>query len=151
MVVVCWKIFLCTVFVFFMLVPIVEAADGKWVFIGYTRYRDPLYADMSRMEVKPNGMIGIWTRITVAESSLFRGQLRRDLHRTGKSEKNVKYLDMKKEINCQGNRIRHLGLTYYDYRDRVLATTGNVKAPWKPILPGSLWPDLQKAVCGTNK
>ena len=145
------KIFLCAVLMFMLLVPAVEAGDGKWVFIGYTRYRDPLYADLSRMEIKQNGVIGVWTRITVAESSLFRGQLRRDLQRTGKSEKNVKYLDMKKEINCQNSRIRHLGLTYYDSRDRVMATTGNAKAPWKPILPGSLWPDLQKTVCAEKK
>ena len=146
-----WKKILCAGLMLLLLVPVAEAGDGTWQFIGFTRYRDPLYADLSRMEIKQNGVIGVWTRITVAESSLLRGQLRRDLHRTGKSEKNVKYLDMKKEINCQSSRIRHLGTTYYDYRDRILATTGSSKAPWKPILPGSLWPDLQKAVCHAKK
>jgi predicted transcriptional regulator len=50
-----------------------------------------------------------------------------------------------------GNQIRHLKLIYYDHRDRVLAFSGNTKAPWKPILEGSLWPDLQKAACRQNK
>lgn len=146
-----WKHFIIANLLFLMLVPVAEAGGAAWQFIGFTRYRDPLYADMNRKEIKQDGIVGIWTRITVAENSLFRGQMRRDLHRTGRSEKNVKYLEMKKEINCQGSRIRHLGMTYYDHRDRVVASTGSSKASWKPILPGSLWPDLQKAVCGGKK
>ncbi|MDQ5984472.1 MAG: hypothetical protein CSYNP_00167 [Syntrophus sp. SKADARSKE-3] len=130
-----------------ILFTIVEAHGAKWQFIGFTRYRDPLYLDLERTTILPNGVLSAWTRITPADNSLFRVQLRPELHRAHKTAKDVKYLEMNKEIQCTGNQIRHLKLIYYDHRDRVLAFSGNSKAPWKPILEGSLWPDLQKAVC----
>ena len=123
------------------------AGNGKWKHVGFTRYRDPLYVDMNRTQTLGQGILSVWTRITPAENSLFRSRLRQDLQRLGKSARDVKYLEMNKEIDCQRSRIRHVQLIYYDHRDRFLASTGDPGAPWKPIQAGSLWPDLQKAVC----
>ncbi len=133
---------------FFMAVP--EARSEKWQFIGFTKYRDPLYVDLDRTAPKGD-ILSAWMRITLAEHSLFRGQVTQDLQRVGKSAQLVKYLEMNKEIDCRNSRIRHGKLTYYDYQDRILASTGNPKALWKPIVAGSLWPGLQKAVCTQKK
>jgi len=128
-----------------------DARDEKWRFVGFTRYRDALYVDMNRTKVAGEGILSVWTRITPKEKSLFRGRLRQDLHRLGKSGREVKFLEMNKEIDCRRNRIRHVKLIYYDRRERLVVATGDPRSPWKPIQLGSLWPDLQKAVCGVKK
>ena len=130
-----------------LMVAEVEAGKEEWRHVGFTRYRDALYVDMNRTQTLRPGILSVWTRITPAENSLFRGRLRQDLQRLGKSARNVKYLEMNKEIDCQGHRIRHVKLMYYDRRDRLLASTGDSRSSWKTIQAGSLWPDLQKAVC----
>ena len=147
-----WKRLFIGSFLFLSIfVTVAEAGSEKWHLIGYTRYHDPLYVNMDRIQMKSDGFHSAWTRITPAENSLFRRQFRQDLQRTGKLPQAVKYLEMNKEIDCMGSRIRHMKLIYYDHRDRVLASKGNPKAPWKPIVAGSMWPDLQKAVCGVKK
>jgi len=147
-----WKQVFTGIFVFLTIfAAAAEAAGEKWQFIGFTRYRDPLYLDVNRIQMKNNDIHSAWVRITPAENSLFRGQLTKTLQGTGKSAQAVKYLEMNKDIDCQGSKIRHMKLVFYDHRNKVLFTSGNLKAPWKPILAGSLWPDLQKAVCGPKK
>jgi hypothetical protein len=147
-----WKNLFMGSFLFLSIfVTVGESAGEKWHFIGFTRYRDPLYVDMDRIQVKNDGLHSVWTRITPAEHSLFRRQFRQDLQRVGKLPQAVKYLEMNKEIDCPGSRIRHIKLIYYDQRDRLITSKGNARAPWKPIVVGSLWPDLQKAVCGAKK
>ena len=147
-----WKsLIIGTILLLTILGAVAEAGGEKWHFIGFTRYRDPLYVDMTRIQEKADGFHSVWTRIIPAENSLFRRQFRQDLHRIGKLPQAVKYLEMNKEIDCTGSRIRHMKLIYYDNRDRVLTSKGNPKAPWKPIVTGSLWPELQKAVCGVRK
>ncbi|MDD5168911.1 MAG: hypothetical protein PHN75_08840 [Syntrophales bacterium] len=138
------------IFAFVVVAVFISALEGaapKWKFVGFTKYRDPLFVDLARTTVDKNGSYNVWTRVTLAEKSLLRRQLKQDLKRVHKSPRDVKYMEMNKDIVCHGNWIRHVGVIYYDYQGRILTSIWDAGVLWKPIDAGSLWPDLRKAVC----
>jgi len=125
-----------------------ELCGAAWKFIGFNRYRDAFYLDEETVKQLSGGTIQLWAKLTVAEKSLFRRAMKKDLERVPKKIEEVKYLKMKEELDCQAQKIRHLELIYYDYHDRVLLRTVNPKAKWIPVVPGSLWYELLSTSCG---
>ncbi|MCX7816165.1 MAG: hypothetical protein N2317_01465 [Syntrophales bacterium] len=140
-----------TTFFIIWIVSTVKAEEGKWRFIGFTRFRDALYVDMTRTKPIRGGTLNVWSRIKPAKNNLLRKNLKKDFVKAQKSVEDLSHIELQKEINCSGDRIRHLKIVYFDKKGNVLLEKRNPGAPWQLIKPGSLWEALRNAVCETPK
>jgi len=123
------------------------AEESKWSFVGFTKYRDALFIDKASLSRPSEGKVLITTRIEPAAKSLFRKNIKREIPHYKKSLKNFKYLIMEAELACPEHRMRFLKIQFFDEEGNILHTAADPAAPWKPFKPGSLWKDLEKAVC----
>lgn len=121
--------------------------SASWQFMGFNRYRDAFYVDEERVERMSDGTIKLWTKLTVNKKSLFRRVIKEDFERVPKRVDEVKYLEMMGALDCQGQRIKHLELIYYNYKDRPLLKIVTPQAKWKSVVPGSLWYELLHTSC----
>jgi hypothetical protein len=48
-----------------------ETTGAKWVFVGFTKYRDALFIDMNRLTREADRQTQVWSRITPAERSKY--------------------------------------------------------------------------------
>jgi hypothetical protein len=122
-------------------------AEAKWVFAGFTKYRDAVFIDMNRLTYTARDQAGIWSRITPAEQSKYFKQIRRDLKKVKKAGYGFRHLETLNEIDCLNKKIRYLEVIYYDRESRVIHATRDENPAWKKINTGSLWDSLQTAVC----
>lgn len=120
---------------------------ATWVLVGFNRYRDALYMDRDRIQSFPDGRMHVWARLTIAKNSLFRRKVAEDLKHVRVSADKVKYLEVKEEVDCKIQKMRHRELIYYSYHDKVLMKTATPQAPWKAAPYGSLWYDLYRMTC----
>ncbi|MCX5827212.1 MAG: hypothetical protein NTV58_04325 [Deltaproteobacteria bacterium] len=123
------------------------AEEGPWSFIGFTKYRDAIFIDKTRMSRPSTGKVLVSARIEPSAKSLFRRNIKREIPQYKKSLKNFKYLIMEVELACPEDRMRFREIQLFDKEDKVLHTATDPEAPWKPVKPGSLWKDLERAVC----
>lgn len=121
--------------------------DNPWSFIGFTKYRDALFIDKSRLTRSESGKVIVAALIKPAPKSLFRRRINREVPSYKSSLKNFQFLVMVMEMDCPQKRMRFLVIQFRDDADKVLQTTSDARAPWRPIKPGSLWKDLHGAVC----
>lgn len=128
-----------------------KAEEGKWQFVGFTRFRDALYVDMTRTKPIKGETLTVWSRIKPAKNNLLRKSLKKEFSKARKSVEDLSHIELQKEINCSGDRIRHLKIIYFDKKGNVLLEKRNPGAPWQLIKPGSLWEELRNAVCGAPK
>lgn len=124
-----------------------EENQNPWSFVGFTRYRDALYLDKSRLTRSPDGKVLVSALIKPAAGSLFRNNIQREIPTYHKSLENFQYLVLVVEFNCPEERMRFLVVQFRDASDQNLHTATDAQAPWKPIKPGSLWKDLAGTVC----
>lgn len=124
-----------------------EIWAAKWQFIGFNRYRDAMYIDEERVKHVSEDTVQLWVRLTMAEKSLFRRVMKEDFEQVPKKVEDVKYLEMEKVLDCKGQRIKHLELVYYNYKNRPILKFVPAKAPWKTVVPGSLWHELLRTSC----
>lgn len=127
----------------------VDAATtgAKWVFVGFTKYRDALFIDMNRMTSEADLRVQVWSRITPAEHSRYYKQIRRDLKKVNKTPREFRYLETLNEINCTNRQIRYLKVIYFRPDGSVIHATRDDRLSWKSVHSGSLWDSLQTAVC----
>ena len=82
------KIVVSLIFSAFLLVgtfPVwVEAQNAKWVFVGFTKYRDAVFMDMNRVSHLPDQRTQVWSRITPSARSKYFRQIQKDLKNVGK-------------------------------------------------------------------
>ena len=121
--------------------------QNPWSFVGFTRYRDALYLDKSRLTRSPDGKVLVSALIKPAPGSLFRSNIQREIPTYRKSLEHFQYLVLVMELSCPEERLRFLVIQFRDASDQVLHTTTDAQAPWKPIKPGALWKDLAGTVC----
>ena len=125
----------------------VEAQNEKWVFVGFTKYRDAVFMDMNRVSHLPDQRTQAWSRITPSAQSKYFRQIQKDLKNAGKDYGEFKYIETLNEVDCQNNQIRYLKVIYYDKSRLAIHATRDENPGWKLIYPGSLWDALQQAVC----
>ena len=123
------------------------AEESTWSFVGFTKYRDAIFIDKTHLSRPSTGKVLVSARIEPSAKSLFRKKIKREVPQYKKSLKNFKYLILEVELACPESRIRFREIQFFDKAGEVLHTAANPEAPWKPVKPGSLWKDLEKAVC----
>jgi len=124
-----------------------NAGDNPWSFLGFTRYRDAIFIDKTRLTRSAPGKVVVPALIKPTPDSIFRRRLRREIPAYKESLENFYYLVLVMELDCPKQRLRFLVIQFRDAADRALQTTSDARAPWKAVKPGSLWQQLAGAVC----
>jgi hypothetical protein len=123
------------------------AEKGPWSFVGFTKYRDALFIDKARLSHPSTGKVLVTAMIKPSAKSLFRRSIKREIPQYRKSLNNFKYLVLEMELICPEDRMRFLNIQFLDANNKILHNSADLKAPWKPVKTGTLWKDLEKAVC----
>ncbi|HOG16306.1 MAG TPA: hypothetical protein PLB96_03085 [Syntrophales bacterium] len=137
--------------IFLMTAPL-QAADGPaaepWTFVGYTKYRDAVYLDSSRLTKRsPDESLAV-CRIAPSGKSRYTRQVQAEIRKAKKSSAGFRYLEISAGIDCRNKAIRFVGVRYFTADGRLLHANEEPDAPWKPVAAGSLWDSLRGSVCG---
>ncbi|MCX7982924.1 MAG: hypothetical protein N2572_08455 [Syntrophales bacterium] len=124
-----------------------QAWGASWKFVGFNRYRDAFYIDEDRVERVTNESVQLWVKLTIGKKSLFRQVMKQDFERIPKRIEEVKYIEMKEEINCKEQKIKHIELIYYDHKNKPMLKIVSPEARWKPAIAGSLWHEVVNLSC----
>jgi len=129
--------------------PAYAEEKHKWTFIGFTKYRDALYLyiDKDSISSPSHGVVSTWSKIAPSEKSKFFQQIKRELRKSNKSARGFHYTEILSEIDCIKNRIRHMRIVYIKKDGLTIHNSYNTDPEWKTIYVGSLWQNLQSAVC----
>jgi len=122
-----------------------EPEGGKWILIGFTKYRDAVFMDKNTTPSHNN--VKVWAKIAPSEKSKYYQKMKNELRKSGKSAKGYKYSEMLNEIDCGHNRIRYLQVIYYNKKGTTMHTVIDNDPEWKSIVPGSLWENMQRNAC----
>lgn len=120
---------------------------SKWVFVGFTKYRDALFIDMNRMTSEADMRVQVWSRITPTEHSKYCKQIQRDLIKLNKTPREFRYLETLNKLNCTNRQIRYLKVIYFRPDGSVIHATRDDTPSWRDVHSGSLWDSLLAAVC----
>jgi hypothetical protein len=122
-------------------------AEAKWVFVGFTKYRDALFIDMNRLTREADRQAQVWSRITPAERSKYYKQIQRDLKKINKTSPEFRYVETLNEMNCRSRQIRYLEVIYFSREGQVIHATRDDRPSWRSVYSGSLWDSLLGNVC----
>jgi len=124
-----------------------EAWGAPWILVGFDRYRDALYLDEGRVKKTADGTYDVWVRVTLAPQSLFRKRIAPDMSRAGLKVHQVKYMELRQEVNCRIGKMRPREVIYYGYDDRILSKSSGPRGRWKMTPPGTLYHGLYRTIC----
>jgi len=129
--------------------PAAGGPEGtSWVFVGFTKYRDAVYLDESRLVRKSAESVAAVCRIAPSQKSRYFKQVLAELRKAKKSSTGFRYVEILSEVGCRENALRFLGVTYFSIHGEILHAKQEPAAPWTPVQPGSLWDALRKNACG---
>ena len=124
-----------------------QAGKEQWIFVGFTKYRDALYIEKNSVSYPSPDIARVWSLIAPSEKSKYREEVKGELKKLKKSAKGLKYIEILNEIECRGNRIRFLQIFYFNAEGSVIHSAASADYEWKVIYSGSLWQNIQSAVC----
>ncbi|HOW56782.1 MAG TPA: hypothetical protein PKZ12_02175 [Smithellaceae bacterium] len=135
-----------------MLVPLgAQAGTEDWRIAGYTRYRDAVFADSSRISSPAADVRTIWIRIAPSGKSRYLLMVNEYLASVNKSQKGFKSFEILCEINCSRQLIRFARFVYFDDTGKIIHEADDEKAGWLGIQTGDIWDKVQKEACGAGK
>ena len=123
------------------------AEESTWSFVGFTKYRDAIFIDKTHMSRPSSGKVLVSARIEPAAKSLLRKSIQREIPQDKNKAKNFKYLILEMEMSCRSHRMRILKLQFCSAAGKIIHTAADPEAAWKTVGSGSLWKDLEGAVC----
>ncbi len=123
-------------------------AEETWVFVGFTKYRDALYVHKPSISRSSPNVVEAWTIISVSKKSKYIPYIEKELAKSQKSARGVKFTEIQNAIDCTGNMIRYLQVLYINEEGRTIHSASAAEQEWKIIHPGSLWHNVRNAVCG---
>jgi hypothetical protein len=124
-----------------------QAGKEQWIFVGFTKYRDALYIEKKSVSYPSPDIARVWSLIAPSEKSKYRQEVKGELKKLKKSAKGLKYIEVLNEIECRGNRIRFLQIFYFNAEGSIIHSAASADYEWKIIYSGSLWQNIQSAVC----
>jgi hypothetical protein len=141
-------IFLLSCFFFAgIFTPVAEGREGKWILVGFTKYRDAFFMDSDSIYPSAGNMVTVWTAIAPSKKSPFLRQIKEILISRQKPAGSFKSVVSLYQIDCKKNQYGTLIVIYYDTKGATLHSVHYSQLNWQPIEPGSLWYSLQTAVC----
>jgi hypothetical protein len=135
-----------------LLVPmgwaLVEGASGPWRLTGFTKYRDGLFADTSRISHPSEATTAIWVRIAPSAKSRYLKTINDYLESVNKGGRGFKYIEILCEFNCSTDGLRFLKFVYLNKSEGTIHTADESRPYWFYVPPGNLWGNVEKLACG---
>jgi hypothetical protein len=128
-----------------------EKMTDHWRITGYTKYRDAVFADISRLAFPAPGSALVWVKIAPAGKSGYFRLVNEYLASVNKSDKGFKSIEILCEINCSSHLIRFLKFVYFDDSGNVIHAVDETNTQQFLILQGNLWYNVEKEACGERK
>jgi hypothetical protein len=124
-----------------------EKGTDNWHITGYTKYRDAVFADVSRLTAPAPGIKAIWVKIAPAKKSPYLLMINEYLEKVKKNDKGFRSIEILCEINCSGHLIRFVKFMYFDNSGNVIHTALETNPQWLLILQGNIWFNVEKEAC----
>jgi hypothetical protein len=140
-------VFLLCFFFSGIFAPAAEGREGKWILVGFTKYRDALFMDSDSIYPSAGNMVTVWTAITPSNKSRLRRQILEILTSQQKPAERFTSVVALYQIDCKKNQYGTLTVIYYDTQRAILHSTHYSQLDMRPIESGSLWDSLQRNVC----
>lgn len=136
-------------FVLFSILSIGNAQEkpDRWRLTGFTKHRDGLFVDMSRVNFTSPDIACVWVRISPSAKSKYRDSINHYLEIINKPGRGFKTIEIQCDLDCSKNRIRFLKFAYFDKIGNMFHEADQDAPAWLSIPPGNLWGTVTKEVC----
>jgi hypothetical protein len=128
-------------------IAVAEQSAGPWRLTGFTKYRDGLFADTSRLSRPSPETAMIWVRLAPSVRSKYLKMINDYLVSVKKSGRGFKFIEIQCEFNCPANRLRFLKFVYLDKTGKTIHAVDESSPSWFYIPPGNLWGNVEKLAC----
>jgi hypothetical protein len=148
-----YRIIFFSVFIF-LIIPtslLAEKMTDNWRLTGYTKYRDAIFADISRLSSPAPDTTGIWIKIAPSPKSKYLQFINEYLEIVRKRDKGFKSIEILCEINCTNHLIRFTRLVYMDHAGNIIHEANETNPRWLLIIQGSNWYPVEKEACAARK
>jgi hypothetical protein len=138
----------------FLIMPaplLAERMTDNWRLTGYTKYRDAVFADISRLTSPTPSTKSIWVKIAPANKSQYFRLINEYLQTVNKNDKGFRSIEILCKINCSTHLIRFTKFVYYDNSGNIIHEVDETNLGWLPILHGNIWYNVEKEACGERK
>ena len=138
----------------FLIMPATLSAEkmtGTWRITGYTKYRDAVFADISRIAIPTPETKSIWVKIAPSSRSQYLRLINEYLQTVNKSDKGFSSIEILCEINCASHLIRFTKFVYLDNARNIIHQADATSPIWLLILQGNIWYNVEKEACGKGK
>ena len=138
----------------FLIIPSPLSAEkmtDKWRITGYTKYRDGVFADISRIASPTPETKSIWVKLAPSNRSPYLRTINEYLQTVNKSDKGFKSIEILCEINCATHLIRFTKYVYFDNTGNIIHEVDDTNPGWFLIWQGNIWFYVEKVACGERK
>jgi hypothetical protein len=152
------KAHLCRIIFFvvclFLIMPPPLSAEKmtyNWRITGYTKYRDAVFADISRLASPTPVTKSIWVKIAPANRSQYLRLINEYLQTVNKSDKGFRSIEILCEINCTSHLISFTKFVYLNNTGNIIHEVDEPDPVWLLILQGNIWYNVEKEACGERR
>jgi hypothetical protein len=124
-----------------------EKMTDNWRITGYTKYRDAVFADISRLASPAPDTKSIWVKIAPTNKSQYFLMINEYLQTVGKSDKGFRSIEILCEINCATHLIRFTKFAYFDNSGNIIHEVDETNLIWLAIIQGNIWFNVEKEAC----
>jgi hypothetical protein len=128
-----------------------EKMTANWRVTGFTKYRDAVFADISRISSPAPEIKSIWVKLAPSNRSQYLRMINEYLQTIGKSDKGFRSIEILCEINCASHLIRFTKFLYLDNDRKIIHEADAINPMWLLILQGNIWYNVEKEACGVKK
>ncbi len=147
------KIFVLFWICLFWIMPVSvfsERMTDNWRLMGFTKYRDAVFADMARLSSPTPDTKAVWVKIAPSGKSKYRQSIREYLDTAGIRDKKFKSIEILCEIHCTHHLIRFTGFVYLDDNRNIIHEAYETNPQWLQIIQGNTWYPVEKAACAAK-
>lgn len=138
----------------FLIIPAplwAEKMTANWRITGYTKYRDAIFADISRLATPTPETKSIWVKLAPSSRSQYLRLINEYLQTVNKSDKGFSSIEILCEIKCTSHLIRFTKFVYLDNTRNIIHEVDDTNPGWLLILQGNIWYNLEKETCSERK
>ena len=138
----------------FLIIPAPLSAEkmtANWRITGYTKYRDAVFADISRLAAPTPETKSIWVKLAPSNRSQYSRLINEYLQTVNKSDKGFSSIEILCEINCASHLIRFTKFMYLNNSGNIIHEVDENNLGWFLILQGNVWYNVEKEACGERK
>ena len=128
-----------------------ERMTDNWKLTGYTKHRDGVFADMSRLSSPNPGITAVWLKIAPSSRSRYLQAIFEYLQSVKKQDQGFKSIEILCDVDCATHQIRFMQFVYLDNNRKIIHETYEGRPAWMQINPGGIWYPVEKNVCTENK